>query len=119
MMLNRNHKLSNENERLYLSGEGQSGKRSISQSTGKEIYTERGDRYRPLPDIIKIDVEGHEVQALEGMPNALEHARWIMVEVHDDSDVVEVQSLLSNAFDCNEFLRITERRNEVFVFAHH
>jgi len=40
--------------------------------------------YNGTPSIIKIDVEGHELQTLEGAKNTIEkHKPMILIEIHD------------------------------------
>jgi FkbM family methyltransferase len=47
------------------------------------VHVERGDEAKyPIPTVIKIDVEGFELEVLHGMPNRLKHARAAFVEVH-------------------------------------
>lgn len=52
------------------------------------VPLERGDDLAegglPVPDLVKIDVEGHELEVLRGMPHLLREAklRHIFVEVH-------------------------------------
>lgn len=42
------------------------------------------DMYNGTPSIIKIDVEGHELQTLEGAKNTIEkHKPMILIEIHD------------------------------------
>ncbi|MBK1882471.1 FkbM family methyltransferase [Luteolibacter pohnpeiensis] len=38
----------------------------------------------PLPDLIKMDIEGFEVKALTGMDKALSHAKAIILETHGE-----------------------------------
>lgn len=61
----------------------------------------------PVPNVVKIDVEGYEIQVLEGMKDFLEHERlkFIFVEVHarelDNAGVLDgvrkVQEALQSA----------------------
>jgi FkbM family methyltransferase len=49
------------------------------------------------PDLIKIDVEGFEVEALRGARQCLEKARFAIVEVHSDSLARQSLALLREA----------------------
>ena len=57
----------------------------------------------PLPDVIKIDVEGAEHQVLTGARRCLEHARLVFIEIHFDelpkfgADHPMVEALLAEA----------------------
>ena len=49
--------------------------------------------------VIKIDIEGEEVNALLGASNTLKNTRKIIVEIHNDDNLPKVeQILLSNQF---------------------
>lgn len=52
-------------------------------SEKRMALVERGDDLEyPAPTVIKIDVEGFELEVLHGMPNRLRNARAAFVEVH-------------------------------------
>lgn len=55
-----------------------------TRSIDEAIFSEASDRL-PMPDVMKIDIEGAEVRALEGMKRLLRHAgspRTIFIELH-------------------------------------
>lgn len=49
------------------------------------------------PDLIKIDVEGFEVEVLKGAPKCLDHARYVVLEVHSDQLAHDSLALLHEA----------------------
>lgn len=65
------------------------GVRSITDGDGETIRTARGDSLDniPDPDVVKIDVEGHELAVLDGMRHRLGGVRVAYVEVHLAHDV--------------------------------
>ena len=72
---------------------------SVSDAGSYEISLRRGDKIAPRPDIVKIDVEGHEYSVLRGMTQVLEDVRVILIELHKDDDLEKVQNILQeNSF---------------------
>lgn len=61
------------------------------------VETIRGDSIQPAPDVVKIDVEGHELDVLEGLEGHLAQINRIAVEVHDEDQVETVISQLHDA----------------------
>jgi FkbM family methyltransferase len=60
------------------------------------IQADAEDEY-PSPDIVKLDVEGGEAQAIEGASETLAiNTRLILVESHPEADVTQVESLLTD-----------------------
>lgn len=51
-------------------------------------------RQNTYPDLLKIDVEGFEVEVLKGARACLEHARFVILECHSDSLVRDSLALL-------------------------
>lgn len=47
-----------------------------------------GDDIPSTPDIVKIDVEGHELQVLHGMATTLDNVSIVVVECHNGSETV-------------------------------
>lgn len=89
-----------------------------------EVEVERGDEIVaddvPAPNIVKIDVEGSELETLQGMKNILSQGscRYLQCEVHMDRgvDVDAVLALLRAAgFEAEV---AWERGSEQFVIAH-
>lgn len=60
----------------------------------RTIETRRGDDLEPSPDLVKIDVEGHELEVLSGMWDTLDAVQRIAVEVHAEDDVPLVEFAL-------------------------
>jgi len=94
--------LSNESgkERLSSTDEYAEGTHEISESGETKVATARGDNLLgdvPPPDVIKIDVEGHELEALEGMRDVITEASHALVEVHRGVDVEDVQEIVSQS----------------------
>ena len=48
----------------------------------------------PEPDLLKIDVEGHEAAVLRGMPAVLDKRPRIVLEVHSDEVAIQVGEIL-------------------------
>ena len=73
---------------------------SISTEGSYEISLNKGDKISPQPDIIKIDVEGHEYSVLKGMTQVLENVRVTLIELHEDDELGKVQDILrENSFE--------------------
>lgn len=51
----------------------------------------------PRPDLLKIDVEGHEVEVLKGMANTLKHVERMVVEVHPGTKLSEPADMMMEA----------------------
>ena len=91
--------LSNEPKTMQLpkSGAVGTGTFQLSESGDIRVDTVRGDDVdAPDPDVVKIDVEGHEMQVLDGMDNILDTVRIIFVESHPNHgvEVEEVKAVL-------------------------
>ncbi|RLM64045.1 FkbM family methyltransferase [Halorubrum sp. Atlit-26R] len=94
--------LSNESGegRLSSTDDYAEGTHEITESGGTRVATARGDDLFgdiPSPDVIKIDVEGHELAALEGMQDVLTKSSHVLVEVHRGVDLEDVQALVSES----------------------
>lgn len=81
------------------------------------VEQRRGDDVTPNPDVVKIDVEGHELAVLEGMEKVLSGVRIVFVECHPQHDVVqqEVAETLEQAGFTTE--RLQTERTEPFLRA--
>ncbi|RAW44084.1 hypothetical protein DQW50_16305 [Halorubrum sp. 48-1-W] len=89
--------LSDANGSAALSTEVRSGIRHISEA-GEQVPVARGeDVDLPGADIIKIDVEGHERQVLDGLGDRLEACRCCYVEIHGGVSRDAVEKRLENA----------------------
>ena len=60
----------------------------------------------PVPDVIKMDIEGGEVEALPGLQAALEKARVVFVATHGSAARAQVERLGGfEEFERDEFMR--------------
>lgn len=76
-----------------------SGMHRLAAGGAHTVETMRGDVVdAPVPDVLKIDVEGHEVAVLEGLGTRLNSARFVFVECHPEfgAPVADVRPLLEN-----------------------
>lgn len=91
--------LSNEttSSTMASTGDPAAGTHHIdSDGDGEQISLVRGDDVnKPSPAILKIDVEGHELEALEGMGDLLKDVRYTIVEVHAGVSPNDVEAHLS------------------------
>jgi len=94
--------LSGENTQAELSDDKKSGHRKLTElsSDSDGVEVRRGDDIDiENPDVIKIDVEGHEVEALSGMVESLSSARACYVEFHDGTYEVASDILSEAGFE--------------------
>ena len=68
---------------------------SVEVRNGDQLIEERG---LPSPTIIKIDIEGNELDALSGLSSNLEYCDYIYVELHpnlsSDNEIEDLKQLL-------------------------
>lgn len=98
-----------ENKSGILKQAHRSGVRQIADyGDGEPIEIKRGDDISiPGPDILKIDVEGAEVDVLRGLESLLDSSRVCYVEIHDDNRPAVTEILEQNGFQISkEFLNI-------------
>lgn len=77
---------------------GTAGSESKLHAGGDEtVETAPGDEIRPPPDILKIDVEGHEAAVLRGLAGHLEGVSRVMVEVHEGVSPAAIRAQLEHA----------------------
>lgn len=69
--------------------------KKVARKVEKTTLDEYLRAKRLVPDFIKIDIEGHELQALRGMKDTLKQVRCLMVEVTENQP--EVSALLQEA----------------------
>jgi chemotaxis response regulator CheB len=96
---------------------------SKAQSLSVEVVTLDHFVYklsRPAPDLIKLDIEGGEVQALEGMRRVLNMAKPVLLmELHGNQAARETAALLMSidyelhSLDEEEAFTAPERPTEV------
>ena len=79
---------------------------------GIEVHTMRGEWLEPKPDVIKIDVEGHEAAVLAGLRRELPHVERVAVEVHGDNERAVRDQLRLAGFDVRE---IDTPRSETYL----
>jgi FkbM family methyltransferase len=87
--------LSNESGEARLSHEEQTGSRTVAEH-GEKIELLPGDKLKTeKPEVVKIDVEGHEVEVLEGMRDTLESSvETVYVEIHPFVPNIDVLRIL-------------------------
>jgi len=83
---------------------------------GVPVTVRRGETLTPAPDVLKIDVEGHERAVLDGLGGYLDSARAIVIEVHDADDVGDLRTRLVRAGFDTTTLR-PDLRDEVYLAA--
>lgn len=82
--------LSNKTGTSRLSREKRSGTRTVGEK-GNKIQIRTGDSLdEPLPEIVKIDVEGHELDVLDGMEGVLSQVDTLYIEVHENHGIKKI-----------------------------
>ena len=102
-----NFAVSNKNDKLYFTNDGNSCTNHISDANEKGVIAIDAitiDAFciknKVIPQVIKIDIEGAEYWALEGMTETLKNNNCIiLVEIHQGY-------LLANGIDGNKFQQI-------------
>ena len=94
--------ISNETKITSFKGSGVSGKvreygeKTITVDTLDNICEE----YNLEPTILKMDIEGFESRALEGMAHSLTTIRRVVIEVHDKINEIKCENILKeNSFN--------------------
>ncbi|WP_138007349.1 FkbM family methyltransferase [Halalkalirubrum salinum] len=83
----------------------------VTATTGDNLIEEHE---LPLPDIIKIDVEGVELDVIRGFKTGLENSHSILVEIHPQhTDIENIRSLLISAG--YELRTLRQRNNEIHI----
>lgn len=116
----RNIALSDTNSELQMNvadGAVGGGAHRINSRGNVSVSARRGeDLIDPSPDLVKIDVEGHEIKVIEGMGDKLSDCSTIYVEAHPDNGVaVESvhESLWSQGFETAEIKG--SNRSETYI----
>lgn len=87
---------------------GDDGVIEVVSNSGDNICEEK----QFFPDVIKIDVEGHEVKVLEGLQNVIRKCRpVIFLEIHPDRIVEEGSSVLELESTINELSYLAKAIN--------
>lgn len=94
----REYALSDQNAVQRLAGPA-TNELSVTEadSSGWKVQTKRGDSVAPRPEVLKIDVEGHEQQVLDGLRTTLPEIDRVVVEVHDGVDGKQIKDQLRQA----------------------
>ena len=80
---------------------------------GESIEIKRGEDISiPDPDILKIDVEGAEVDVLHGLETLIDSSRVCYVEIHGDN-----RSAVTKILERNDF-QISEEYSNILKFTH-
>jgi FkbM family methyltransferase len=86
--------LSNESGEARLSHEEKTGSRTVGEH-GEKIELLPGDSLKEEPEVVKIDVEGHEVEVLEGMRETLGYSvETVYIEIHGFVPNIDVLRIL-------------------------
>lgn len=81
-----------------LLGAERMGVQSLGEGDGDTVPVRRGDGVDvPAPDVLKMDVEGAEVAALDGLGDLLDGCRTVYVECHEGVDRDAVTQRLEDA----------------------
>lgn len=88
--------LSDYDGAISLVGESESELEVVRNNSG-EHYARVGDEVSPSPNVVKIDVEGHELSTLRGMEDSLQNVEVVVVEVHAGTRETEVRAELGRA----------------------
>lgn len=62
-----------------------------------EVAIRRAKTIDPLPDIVKIDLEGHELAVLEGFEDILSKVRFVVVESHSADNLPTIIEIFDQA----------------------
>ncbi|MBI4114839.1 MAG: FkbM family methyltransferase [Candidatus Niyogibacteria bacterium] len=91
--------LSNKEGEMKLYKGKKSGHFSLTYNRGHGgimVKVKRLDAVGIKPDAVKIDVEGHEVEVLEGAAEALEGIKHLFLDIHFDVDRKKLFGLLKD-----------------------
>lgn len=90
--------LSNQNTtKSFGTGQTPNSELKIKDDGETTVQTVQGDKIGPRPDVIKIDVEGHEIAVLEGVTDHLQTVDRVVVEVHNGVPPADVSDMLQDA----------------------
>lgn len=89
--------LSDRDGRASLGGPSPNERAVNEVNVGERVTTRRGDTITPAPDVVKIDVEGHEQAVLDGLSGHLAGIQRVLVEVHDSASATAVRDRLRDA----------------------
>lgn len=87
-------------KKLFLSNSGAHASFEYKSNNSLEVETITIDELSHImnvkPEILKIDIEGAEVEALKGASQTLERAREIIIECHSEELTEKVREILSS-----------------------
>lgn len=104
--------LSSKEGIMVLRQAGHAGGRWIDENgPGDKVRVRRGDVIDVAsPTVMKVDVEGHEIEVLAGMPSRLKNLHTCYVECHDEHESMVTDRLREAGFE-------TEEKGSKFVLA--
>ena len=100
--------LGGKSEEMILAETERMGTRHlIEEGEGDRVKVVRGDQVAAAdPDVLKIDVEGNELDVLGGFGDRLNKCRLCYVEVHEQDDLETVKSVLGEKHNFDKIARI-------------
>jgi len=97
-------------------GRGPNPMAKLDENGGYRVEVKEGDSLDiPKPDVVKIDVEGHELEVLKGIKGILKNTRpVILYEVHSHQQVKKIDNFLEKMGYNTELLNRRSNNNQHF-----